>query len=136
MKPGWAGRMLHVALVVDTSGSMAEEQLAAAVRQIPAIVAAAGAALTVYSVDAAVHGGAQRRITRAGQVTLTGGGGTDMGVGLAAALTERPRPNVVIVLTDGQTPWPVTPPTCPVIVGVIGPQAPTPPSWARSMVIG
>jgi hypothetical protein len=44
----------------------------------------------------------------------------------------RPRPSVVIVLTDGYTPWPAAAPrAATVVVGLLGPVPPEPPSWAR-----
>ena len=47
-----------------------------------------------------------QRVSSARQVQLVGGGGTDMGAGIAAAAALRPRPAVTVVLTDGYTPWP------------------------------
>ena len=47
---------------------------------------------------------------QARDVELLGGGGTDMGAGLAKAAELRPRPDLIIVLTDGYTPWPSAPP--------------------------
>jgi hypothetical protein len=37
---------------------------------------------------------------------MPGGGGTDMGVGIQAASTLKPIPRILIILTDGFTPWP------------------------------
>ena len=75
------------------------------------------------------------------QVELLGGGGTDMGEGITQALALRPRPSIIVVLTDGFTPWPAEAPRgAKVVVGVIegrrgiGPwmhRGPAPPSWAR-----
>ena len=70
--------------------------------------ASAAQGVTVLSCDAAVHTVA--RVRRARDVRLGGGGGTDMRVGLAAAAELRPRPDLVVVLTDGYTPWPERPP--------------------------
>jgi hypothetical protein len=61
-----------------------------------------------------------------------------MGAGLAAAAALRPRPSVVIILTDGFTPWPAAPPRgLSVVVGLLVDRAPpvTVPQWARLVVI-
>ena len=72
----------------------------------------------VLAVDTDVH--AVRRVSKASQVALAGGGGTDMGAGIAAAAALRPRPSVTIVLTDGYTPWPERPPAgMRVVVGLL-----------------
>jgi predicted metal-dependent peptidase len=130
-----------VAIVCDTSGSMHEGLLARALTEIEAVLTRAGlrqAQVRVLAVDAAVQ--AVRRVSRATQVTLAGGGGTDMGEGIAAAAAMRPRPTVVIVLTDGFTPWPELPPRgIRVIVGLLSqdhhPGHWLPPEWARTVVI-
>lgn len=130
-----------VAIVCDTSGSMHERLLARALAEIEAVLTRAGlrqAQVRVLAVDTAVH--AVRRVSRAADVQLTGGGGTDMGTGIYGAAELRPRPSVVIVLTDGFTPWPEKPPPgIRVIVGVLsqgfhGPEW-TPPTWARTIQI-
>jgi len=41
---------------------------------------------------------------RAHDVKLLGGGGTDMGAGLARAAELRPKPDIIVVLTDGTLP--------------------------------
>jgi predicted metal-dependent peptidase len=44
---------------------------------------------------------------------------------------------LLIVLTDGYTPWPASPPSQPVIIGLVGDHAASPalPSWAKVIVI-
>jgi predicted metal-dependent peptidase len=70
-----------------------------------------------------------KKVFSVGQVTLGGGGGTDMRVGMEAAMKLRPTPQVLIVVTDGYTPWPeVAPRAKTIIVRDGGGEAP---SWAR-----
>jgi predicted metal-dependent peptidase len=70
------------------------------------------------------------------QVKLVGGGGTDMRVGIDAALKLRPRPHVIIVLTDGYTPWPSSPPRdVKVIAGIIDNPNADAPSWITTVPI-
>jgi predicted metal-dependent peptidase len=86
----------------------------------------------VLACDTAV--GAAQRVSSARQVTLTGGGGTDMGAGIAAAAGLRPRPAVCVVLTDGYTPWPCgAPKGMRVVVGLLGSGAPDAPAWAKAV---
>lgn len=129
-----------VAIVCDTSGSMHERLLARALAEIEAVLTRAGLGaghVRVLAVDATVQ--AVRRVSHARQVELAGGGGTDMGEGIAAAAELRPRPSIVIVLTDGYTPWPPDPPPgVRVIVGLLaqaGQAAWPAPEWARTIVI-
>ncbi|GAA4572506.1 vWA domain-containing protein [Planotetraspora kaengkrachanensis] len=128
----------RVAVVVDTSGSMGEGELAAALAEITGVlreVGVRGNRVTVLACDADVR--AVSRVTDVTQVTLTGGGGTDMRAGIAAALAVPDRPSVVIVLTDGLTPWPAETPSCRVICVLIGDAAssgrPDPPAWAETV---
>ncbi|WP_082801191.1 vWA domain-containing protein [Herbidospora cretacea] len=123
----------RVAIVVDTSGSMGDDELAAALAEVTGVlreVGVHGNRVTVLACDADVH--AVSRVTSADQVTLAGGGGTDMRVGIAAALAGPDRPNVVIVLTDGHTPWPAEPESCRLIAALIGLDAPPPPVWVET----
>lgn len=59
-----------------------------------------------------------------------------MGAGMHAAAALRPRPSILIVLTDGFTPWPdQAPKGMHVIVGLLaqhlGMYLPPAPHWAR-----
>jgi predicted metal-dependent peptidase len=130
-----------VGIVCDTSGSMSDDQLALALSEVEALLARTGlrsTGVTVLAVDTDVH--ATTRAHRAAQVKLAGGGGTDMGTGIAAAAALRPRPDIIVVLTDGWTPWPNTPPPgIRVVVGLLagpfGEDGPEPPAWARTVLI-
>jgi predicted metal-dependent peptidase len=49
------------------------------------------------------------------------GGGTDLTVGMNAAYHSQPRPNIMVVLTDGGTLWPDSPPpNMRVVIGIVG----------------
>lgn len=126
--PGGLDRLPRVAVVVDTSGSMNEHRLSQAVAEVGAILKL-GARVTVYAVDAAVH--EAKRVFREDQVRrLAGGGGTDMGAGLERAVADGHR--LVVVLTDGYTPWPSHPPKARVVVCLLG-DGPEPPGWAKAV---
>jgi predicted metal-dependent peptidase len=131
----------EVAVVCDTSGSMHEQLLGRVLAEVAGILAKAGLRYTqlrVLAVDTNVH--VVRRVTSLSQVQLFGGGGTDMGAGIEAAAALRPKPSIVVVLTDGFTPWPDRPPKgVKVIVGLlvqrIGMAAWPAPPWARTVLI-
>ncbi|MFE6761458.1 VWA-like domain-containing protein [Streptomyces sp. NPDC057689] len=124
----------RVAVVVDTSGSMGEGELAAALGEVTGVlreVGVRGNRVSVLACDADVH--AVSRVTATEQITLGGGGGTDMRVGIARALAAPERPGIVVVLTDGCTPWPDESPSCRLIAALIGTEAPQPPSWIETV---
>jgi predicted metal-dependent peptidase len=122
--PGGRDGLPRIALVVDTSGSMGDRELEQALAEVRRILALVGT-LTVYSVDAAVQG--VQTVRDARQVHLKGGGGTDMRVGIEEAL--KGRPDLIVVYTDGHTPWPEKAPPVPVVV-VCTTDERTPP-WAK-----
>ncbi|CUU59600.1 Predicted metal-dependent peptidase [Parafrankia irregularis] len=134
----------RVAVVVDTSGSVSDTELGSALLEIAAIGRAVGGrrdSVLVVPCDAAA--GPVTTLCRGEDLPLVGGGGTDLRAGFAAAL--RHRPDVIVALTDGQTPWPRRPPSRTVI-GLFDrpgtwsedseyvPEAP--PAWARLIQIG
>jgi len=124
----------EIAVVCDTSGSMSDDLLAMALAEVEGLLRALGLArqLRVIACDAAA--GPAQRVSSARQVTLTGGGGTNMGAGIEAACGLRPRPAVTVVLTDGYTPWPASPPKgMRVVAGLLGDDAPDAPDWTRSV---
>ena len=127
----------EVAVVCDTSGSMSDGQLGEVLAEVDGVLRSVGVrsqGVRVLTCDAAVH--TIKRVSAARQVQLAGGGGTNMAAGIEEAVRGRPRPGVVVVLTDGYTPWPMDAPKgVHVVVGLIGYGSPPPPPWARSVVI-
>ncbi|WP_254897335.1 VWA-like domain-containing protein [Amycolatopsis sp. Hca4] len=135
-------------MIVDTSGSVSDAELGAALLEIAAIVRAVGGRrdlVSVLSCDAAAH--ITHQLCRAERIPLVGGGGTDLRTGFAEALKGNPRPDVFVALTDGQTPWPDERPPGRTIVGLFPRHRPpdennpgyvpdTPPGWARVVTVG
>ncbi|MFD5544327.1 VWA-like domain-containing protein [Streptomyces sp. NPDC127079] len=124
----------RVAVVIDTSGSMGEAELGAALAEVTGVlreVGIRGNRVSVLACDADVH--AVSRVTATEQITLGGGGGTDMRVGIEASLAAPDRPSIVVVLTDGHTPWPDETPPCRIIAALIGTDAPEPPHWVETV---
>jgi predicted metal-dependent peptidase len=108
----------RVAVVMDTSGSMTNRMLGQAAAEVGGLLRRVQAEVFVLAVDAAAA--QAQRVSQARQIRLYGGGGTDMGVGIQAALKLRPRVDLIVVLTDGITPWPQKAPSIPVVAGIIG----------------
>lgn len=121
-----------VAVVVDTSGSIDEDRLGEVVSEVDGILRGVGVgrgSVHILSCDADVHN--VQRVTSAKQVQLFGGGGTNMASGIAAASRLKPRPSIVVVLTDGYTPWPAEGPKgVRVVVGLLDEGDRPVPDWA------
>jgi predicted metal-dependent peptidase len=136
--PSMRGPRLRVAVVIDTSGSMSTGDLRAALSEVNGVLKSAGIGgdrVTVLTCDAAT--GAAQRVRRVSDVVLTGGGGTDMRVGITAAEASHPEPHVVITMTDGDTLWPDTPTRSRLVCVVIGnpAAAASTPRWALTATV-
>ncbi|MFJ9562226.1 VWA-like domain-containing protein [Streptomyces fuscichromogenes] len=149
--PSLRRRPPRVSVVIDTSGSVSDAELGSALLEVAAIARAVGGRrdlVSVLSCDAAAR--TVQPLCRAEGISLVGGGGTDLRAGFTRALRTRPAPDVVVALTDGQTPWPQTRPACRTVVGLFPrPYSDTswdeddpdhvpaaPPAWARVVEIG
>ncbi len=149
--PSLRHRPPQVCVIIDTSGSVSDAELGSAILEVAAIARAVGGRrdlVTVLPCDAAAR--AAYPLCRAEGIPLVGGGGTDLRTGFAKALRTSPRPDVIVVLTDGQTPWPDVRPPCRTVVGLFPRERTTrasdeddptylpdaPPEWARVVVIG
>ncbi|WP_083972493.1 vWA domain-containing protein [Actinoplanes awajinensis] len=129
--------MARVAVVVDTSGSMGDGELRVVLAELAGVLRTVGIGrerVAVLSCDADVH--TVRRVAAIGEVVLEGGGGTDMRVGIEHALRAQLKPNIVVVFTDGETPWPEKAPgQARVVAGLVGRNPPAPPPWIESIRI-
>ncbi|WP_020659334.1 vWA domain-containing protein [Amycolatopsis benzoatilytica] len=146
--PSLRRRPPRVCVIVDTSASVSDAELGSAILEIAAIVHATGGRrdlVSVLSCDAASY--ATGRLCEAEGIPLRGGGGTDLRAGFATALRASPRPDAIVALTDGQTPWPHSRPPCRTIVGLFarehrvdedspGYRPDDPPDWARVVTVG
>ena len=137
--PTMRGPRLRVSIVVDTSGSMSPADLSAALSEIRGVLKSAGVngdRVTVFTCDAATA--APQRVSRAENVVLTGGGGTDMRVGIAAVEAQRPESHVCLILSDGITPWPDKPTKARLVCVIVGGDeraAADTPDWALTVTV-
>ena len=129
----------RIAVVVDTSGSMTASLLNTAMSELKGVLRSTGVStgVPVIACDADVH--SDKTVFSISQVDLGGGGGTDMGVGLDHAAKIKPRPEVVVVMTDMMTPWPdESPPFRTIICDVTGRKTSSrrwsPPDWADKII--
>lgn len=126
----------NIMVVVDTSGSVSQSDLAEygseltgilkhSIRQTPRIV----------SCDSRC--GEIQEVRRIEDIQLTGGGGTDMRVGINLCLEQKSKPNIIIVFTDGYTPWPEEEPEDVKIIACIGGRCSrdSTPDWMDSITL-
>jgi predicted metal-dependent peptidase len=126
-----------VSIVIDTSGSMSDDMLSWALSETQGVLRSLGSSgrqVRVISCDAKAT---TQRVTNIASVKLSGGGGTDMRVGITEAMTSRDKPDVVIVLTDGYTPWPDEPLRGATLIVALTDDnaAGDVPTWARAVVV-
>ena len=127
-----------IAVVIDTSGSMSEDDLATVLGEVNGVLRQCGQKDGVEAIvcDAQVH--SVKKVFRADQIALAGRGGTDMRLGIEAALSRPVKPHAIIVLTDGYTPWPdYEPYGVKVVAALVGEdkQERGIPEWIRVVVV-
>jgi predicted metal-dependent peptidase len=104
--PGYRGDEPKAVVVLDTSGSMGRDRMGAALSELVGLARAAALPLWALAVDADVHAERQIKTQKDALDLAKGGGGTDMRAGIAAAQEPRRKANIIVVITDGETPWP------------------------------
>ncbi len=139
ISPGMVRPTPEGAVVIDRSGSMGGGKGSAseiATSEVRGVVRSLGCPVTAYCVDTKV--GEAKRVFSDHEIKAlpSSGGGTDMRVGIKAADEGKPRPNVIILLTDGYTPWPekCSMPKADLIAVVIGDEGGDPPDYIKNVV--
>lgn len=131
--PSLRGPQLSAAVIVDTSGSMSSDDLRAALAEVDGIIKQTTGSCVGILCDADVQ--VLKKIRSAVELAdIQGRGGTDMAVGIQAALGLKPRPDWCVVCTDGFTSWNLAPTPFPLVVCLIGADAADPetvPAWAQ-----
>lgn len=102
----------RITAVIDTSGSMSNRMLALALAEIDGVLREVGPhggrGIRLVSCDA--RAGELQEVRSAAEVKLTGGGGTDLREAIVTVASHPERPDLVLILTDGYTPWADEPP--------------------------
>jgi predicted metal-dependent peptidase len=130
---------VRVGLVFDTSGSMGSKSITDSICEVVGILKAGGVE-EAYMVACDVRPTTPVKLKDGSQVVghirdqLVGGGGTDMGAGVAQV--AKVKPHLTFVLTDGDTGWPATKPqgAGEVVVVLVRKSSSPTPAWARDVV--
>jgi hypothetical protein len=132
--PGLVSHAGELGILVDTSGSISEADLTETFGVIKGVlrrICGSGSYVRLLACDTEAKDAG--RIYSASRMPLSvlklsRGGGTDLRVGIA--LAEKIGLRCLLILTDGETPWPDTRPRVPVFVALVGRRDRDLPSWA------
>jgi predicted metal-dependent peptidase len=115
--------------LIDTSASMQDTQLARAVAELGGLTRQLGYGIDVVVAccDVVVH--EVKPVFSAAQLEMIGGGGTNIGVGIQWFI-DHPPIDLLVIVSDCQTPWPPERPPFPVITIRVG-DGPPPP-WGEA----
>ena len=128
LRPGMVKPVPRIGVVVDTSGSMGN--LGPWAIGILQVIERRHSNVVVVNCDAEAYASKKKKKGRKRE--FVGGGGTNLGLGIAAL--EKQKVDWIVVITDGETPWPAEPPRAPVDI-IVPKGAPPSPKWARRSVI-
>lgn len=129
-----------VDIVGDTSGSMSAKEIGNICSETMGVVKQCNATVRFAACDAASHG--IKKVATADDLAqaLIGGGGTDMRPAFKELMEQKPRPKIIICITDGCV-GDGFPKTCPpgvrVIIVLVGAHATPIPNteWAETIVV-
>lgn len=135
--PGLVQPRPRVGVIVDTSASVTDGDLAAALSEVTGILrscAASDEGVTVVSCDTAAR--TVNEVVDVRRIVLAGGGGTDLRAGFSVLAAHRRRPQIVVAITDAFTPWPAgRHPFDWVVAALVGAATGPVPEWAVSVRI-
>jgi predicted metal-dependent peptidase len=123
----------QIAMLIDTSGSMSEHELGLAVAEVDGVLRSMGCPVTVISNDAEV--GAVKKVRKKGEISLVGGGGTNLGPGIEKSMELKPKINFLIIVSDCDADWGTARPKFPVICVKVGNSRSKPPEWMKTIEV-
>lgn len=133
--PKRVARKVTTAFYIDTSGSVSDEELNQAISEVRAALATNATDMYVTFLDAAIQSTVKLQVASDERlIKPKGRGGTDMRLAFDHVKTLKPKPNLIVVLTDGETPWPVDPPRGMRTIIVLSRPGEVP-SWAQAIEI-
>jgi predicted metal-dependent peptidase len=130
-----------VSVIMDTSPSMSRELLRDGLSEILGIVRAVGASQSVTVIPCSGQAFPAQEVKRASQVInldLRGDNSTNLVRGFVAAMEERKKPKIIVVITDGYTPWPKNRPKgvdLVIILLTLDDELENIPKWAKAILI-
>lgn len=127
--PAMRSPVPRVAVILDSSGSMLGRDLSYGLGVISNVIDALPSKSGVFVMTGDTHTATAKTVFRTEQVEIGGGGGTDMTVLLEDACTRRPLPQVIVLFTDGYTPWPKQELPVPVVAIITQDGTKSAPSW-------
>lgn len=134
--PSYRATRPRVTFLIDTSGSMGNDQLALAMTEAHGVLKACGAVMEVVVCDAAVRGAKTVKSIGEACKMLKGGGGSDFRPAFDKIQNTHPKASIVVAATDGYISVPPTePPGIKVIWLLVGGGAQKPCSWGTAIQI-
>jgi len=128
--PSMVQPRLTAAVIIDTSGSVDSNKLSRFLAECRALVRLCNGGVTCYAFDAELQWKGKINDVNGVIRNLRGGGGTRMDKAIELAASDGHR--LIVVFTDGETPWPRTRPRSSIIV--VTTDRPSP-KWAITVKI-
>lgn len=125
----------RITVIVDTSGSMDEQDLGLSLGLIRKVLNSFRIRDGIKVITGDAKGQTKQLcLSDPKRIELTGGGGTNMARIVAEVLQTKPQPQMILICTDGKTPWPKDNPGLPIVACLTNrratlPEFYQPPSW-------
>lgn len=136
LHPSLVDHAISLVVIIDSSGSMNDKQLGEAVKIVGGILKALPRrdAVRVMAADAACYD--VQKIMSETKIAIQGGGGTEMGLAIVTASNLKPRPDLVLVCSDGYTDWPKEMTNgVPCVAIIVSDGQKSAPSWIDSICV-
>lgn len=136
IRPGSVTLVPRVLVIVDSSGSMGQQDLALALGLIGKVLNGFRLrdGVRVMVGDTAVQ--SVEKVFDPKKLEIKGGGGTEIDRLIVEAVEIKPRPQLIVIATDGYTSWPSTPVGIPVVACLTQDAAAhRVPKWIKTVVL-